>query len=186
MVARKVDSNYYDAVTSGIIWQLRSGYDKSALEFSFNVISNHVEEFMYWGTKFCDYSAVENKKSVVTVSWLSRLFLNYCPPITTFTRILRSHGEAVTLYPVIESKESVAYGAGVTIKALVCPARTDEIIMEQGYVVNDYITVHAFAPIRHHYKLRHKGIDYEVGPVEDYSFRGHLMSRRAVCRRLIG
>jgi len=186
VVARKVDCNYYDAVAAGILWQLRSGYDKSALEFSFNVINNHVEEFMYWGTKFCDYSAVENKKSVVTVSWLSRLFLNYRPPITTFTRILRSHGEDVTLYPVIESKESVAYGVGVTIKALVCPARTDEIVMEQGYVVNDYITVHAFAPIRSHYKLRHKGIDYEVGPVEDYSFRGQLMSRRTVCRRLIG
>jgi len=185
VVAGKVDSNYYDAVTSGILWQLRSGHDKSAHQFSFNVISSHMEEFMYWGAKFSDYSPVENGKSTVTVSWLSRLFLNYRPPITPFTRILRSHGEDVTLYPVIEAEESVSYGEGVTIKALVSPSRTDEIIMEPGYVVNDYITVHAFAPIRHHYKIRHKGINYEVGPVEDYSFQGQLMSRRAVCRRLI-
>ena len=140
---------------------------------------------MYWGAKFSDYSPVENKKSIVTVSWLSILFLNYSPPITVFTRILRSHGEDVTLYPVIEAEESVSYGEGVTIKALVSPSRTDEIIMELGYVVNDYITLHTFVPIRHHYKIRHKGIDYEVGPVEDYSFQGQLMSRRAVCRRLI-
>ena len=186
VVARKVDSNYYDAVTSGILWQLRTGHDKSAHQFSFNTISGHVEEFMYWGAKFSDYSPVENKKSIVTVSWLSLLFLNYSPPITVFTRILRSHGEDVTLYPVIEAKESVSYGEGVTIKALVSPSRTDEIIMELGYVVNDYITLHTFAPIRHHYKIRHKGTDYEVGPVEEYSFQGQLMSRRAVCRRLIG
>jgi len=94
---------------------------------------------MYWGAKFSDYSPVENKKSIVTVSWLSILFLNYSPPITVFTRILRSHGEDVTLYPVIEAEESVSYGEGVTIKALVSPSRTDEIIMELGYVVNDYV-----------------------------------------------
>ena len=186
VVAGKVDSDYYDSVTSGILWQLRSGHDKSALEFSFNVIGGHVEEFMFWGTKFVDYSPVENKKSIVTVSWLSLLFLNYSPPITALTRILRSHGEDVTLYPVTESEESVSYGEGITVKALVSPSRTDEIIMEPGYVVNDYITIHTFAPILHHHKLRHRGVDYEVGPVEDYSFQGQLMSRRAVCRRLIG
>lgn len=185
VVAGKVDSNYYDAVAAGILWQIRNGHDKSALEFSYNVISSHVEQFMYWGTKFNDYSAVENKKSVVTVSWLSLLFLNYSPPITAFTRILRSHGEDVTLIPVVEAAESVTYGEGATIKALVNPARADEVMLEQGYIINDYITVHAFAPIRSHYKLRHKGTDYEVGSVESYSFRGQTMFRRAVCRRLI-
>ena len=185
VVAGKVDSDYYDSVTSGILWKLRSGHDKSALEFSFKVIGGHVEEFMFWGTKFSDYSPVENKKSIVTVSWLSLLFLNYSPPITAFTRILRSHGEDVTLYPVTEAEQSVSYGEGVTVKALVSPSRTDEIIMEPGYIINDYITVHTFAPIRHHHKLRHKGVDYEVGPVEEYSLQGQLMSRRAVCRRII-
>jgi hypothetical protein len=72
------------------------------------------------------------------------------------------------------------------VKALVSPSRADETVMEPGYVVTDYITVHTFAPIRHHHKLRHRGVDYEVGPVEEYSLQGQLMSRRAVCRRLIG
>ncbi len=185
VAARKVDSDYYDAVTSGILWQIRTGHDKSALEFSFNVINAHQEEFMYWGAKIQDYSAVENKKSTVTVSWLSLLFLNYSPPITPFTRILRSHGEDVTMIPVIEAEESVSYGEGATIKALVSPTKTEEIIMEPGYIINDYITIHTFAPIRHHYKIRWKGVDYEIGPVEEYHFQGQLISRRTVCRRLL-
>lgn len=185
VVSRKVDSNYYDSVAAGILWQLRSGHDKSAYEFSFNVIGTHSDEFMFWGTKFNDYGSVENKQSVVTVSWLSLLFLNYQAPNTPFTRILRSHGTEVRVYPVTENEPSVSYGEGTTIKALICPARSDEIVMEQGYIVNDYITVHTFAPILHHNKLRYNGADYEVGPVDDYSFRGQLMFRRSVCRRLI-
>jgi len=186
VAARKVDCEYYDAVTSGILWQIRNGHDKSALEFSLNVIGSHQEDFMYWGVKFQDYSPVENKKATVTVSWLSVLFLKYSPPITSFTRILRSHGEDVTLYPVRQAEESVTYGEGLTIKAMVSPARPDEIVLEPGYVVNDYITVHVFAPIRHHDKIRRKGVDYEVGPVEEFDFQGQLMYRRAVCRRLLG
>jgi len=186
VVARKVDCEYYDAVTAGILWRIRTGHDKSALEFSFNLVGSHQEDFMYWGVKFQDYSPVENKKATVTVSWLSLLFLNYSPPITPFTRILRAHGEDVTLYPVRQAEESVSYGEGVTIKALVSLARPDEIVMEPGYVVNDYITIHVFAPIRHRDKIRRKGVDYEVGPVEEFDFQGQLMYRRAVCRRLLG
>jgi hypothetical protein len=185
VVAKKVDSNYYDSVAAGILWKIRDHHDKSAYEFSFNVINSRPDEFMFWGTKFSDYTSVENKQSVVTVSWLSMLFLNYRPPITPLTRILRSSGEDVTLYPVTENTNSVSYGEGITIKALVSPARADELVMEQGYVVTDYVSVHTFAPIRHHFKLSYRGIDYEVGPVENYCFRGELLSRRAVCRRLI-
>ena len=139
---------------------------------------------MFWGTKFGDYGFVENKKSVITVSWLGLLFLNYHQPVTSFSKILGSYGETVTLYPVTENQPTTQYGEGVTIKALVCPARTDEIVYEHGYVSTDYVTVHTFAPIRSHHKLRVRGIDYEVGPVESYSFQGQLLSRRSVCRRL--
>ena len=185
VVAKKVDSNYYDSVAAGILYKIRTEHDKSSLEFSFNVIGSRPEEFMFWGTKFCDYTAVENKQSVVTVSWLSMFFLNYRPPITPLTRILRSSGETVTLYPVTENTSSLSFGEGITLKALVSPARADELAMEQGYVVTDYIAVHTFAPLRHHFKLTYRGNDYEVGPVESYCFRGELLSRRAVCRRLI-
>lgn len=186
VAARKVDCEYYDAVTSGILWQIRTGHDKSALEFSFKTIDAHQEDFMYWGVKFQDYSPVENKKATVTVSWLAILFLKYSPPITPFTRILRSYGEDVTLYPVRQAEESVTYGEGVAIKAMVSPVRPDEIVIEPGYFVNDYVTVHVFAPVRHRDKIRRKGVDYEVGPVEEFDFQGQRMYRRAVCRRLLG
>lgn len=186
VVARKVDCEYYDTVTAGILWQIRTGHDKSALELSFNIAGSHQEDFMYWGVKFQDYSPVENKKATVTVSWLSFLFLNYSPPMTPFTRILRSHGEDVSLYPVRQAEGSVSYGEGVTIRALVGHTTPEELVMEPGYVVNDYVTIHVFTPIRHRDKIRRKGVDYEVGPVEEYDFQGQLMYRRAVCRRLLG
>ncbi|MCW4005363.1 MAG: hypothetical protein NWF04_02000, partial [Candidatus Bathyarchaeota archaeon] len=184
VVDKKADSNYYDCVTTGILWQLRSAYDKSAYEFSYNVVNGHAEEFMFWGTKFDDYGFVENKKSVITVSWLGLLFLNYHQPATSFSKILGNYGETVTLYQVTQNQPTTQYGEGIAIKALVCPARTDEIVYEHGYVSTDYVTVHTFAPIRSHHKLRVRGVDYEVGPVESYSFHGQLLSRRSVCRRL--
>lgn len=56
VVARKVGCEYYDAVTARILWQIRAGHDKSAPEFSYNIISSHQEDFVYWGAKFQDYS----------------------------------------------------------------------------------------------------------------------------------
>jgi hypothetical protein len=53
-------------------------------------------------------------------------------------------------------------------------------------MVNDYITIHVFAPICHRDKIQRKGVDYEVGPVEEFDFQGQLMYRRALCRRLLG
>jgi hypothetical protein len=186
VVERDPDCEYYDSVTSGILWQIRSGYDGLALEFSVKIISLHEAEFMFWGVKFKDYSYVENKQATVTVSWLSLLFLKYSAVLIPFTRILRKQGEHVILYSVREAAETKSYMEGVTIKAIVTPTRPDEIILEPGYIVNDYITVHCFAAIRHHDKIERQGIDYEVGPVEEFRFQGKTMYRRAVCRRLVG
>jgi len=183
---RKPACEYYDAVTSGILWQVRAGYDGLSLEFSVKIVGLHEDEFMYWGPKFDDYSPIENKKATVTVSWLSLLFLKYNAVLTPFTRILRKQGERVTLHPVRESKESVFYGEELTIEAIVSPARPDEIVIEPGYIVNDYITIHVFSAIRHHDKIERLGIAYEVGPVEDFRFQGKTMYRRAICRRLLG
>jgi len=186
VAGRKPACEYYDAVTSGILWRVRADYDALSLEFSVKVIGLHQDEFMYWGPKFNDYSPMENKKATVTVSWLSLLFLKYNAVLTPFTRILRKQGERVTLYPVREARESVSYGEELIIEAIVSQARPDEIIIEPGYIVNDYITIHVFSAIRHHDKIERQGIAYEVGPVEDFRFQGKTMYRRAVCRRLIG
>jgi len=186
VASRFAASDYYDAVTAGILWNIRKNHDKSSLEFSVKIIDKHQGEFMYWGVKHVDYSSVENKQATATVCWLSRLYLNYEDPITRFTQILRSNDENVILYPVREQADRVSYGEGVDIKAVVSPARADEVLIEPGYIINDYLTVHVFAPIRHHDKIRRKGVDYEVLDVQEFDFQGETALRRAVCRRLLG
>jgi len=186
VVSRFPACDYYDAVTSGILWKIRKYHDKSSFEFSMKTIDKHQSEFMFWGVKHADYSYVENKQAMATVAWLSLLYLNYEDPITRFTQILRSKGENVTLYPIREASETVSYGEGVDVKAIVSPARVDETLIEPGYIINDYLTIHTFAPIRHHDKVRRKGIDYEVLDIQEFDFKGETIYHKAVLRRLLG
>jgi hypothetical protein len=150
------------------------------------IIDEHQDQFMYWGVKFADYSYEENKQATATVAWLSLLYLNYEDPITRFTQILRSKGENVTLYPIREAADQISYGEAVDIQAIVSPARIEEVVLEPGYIVNDYLVIHVFAPIRHHDKIRRKGVDYEVLDIQEFAFQGDILYRRAVCRRLLG
>lgn len=186
VVKRCPACDYYDAVTAGILWKIRKSHDKASLEFSVKTLEKHSDEFMYWGVKHADYSPVENKQAMATVCWLSQLLLNYEDPLTRFTQVLRSRGENVLLHSVREASETVTYGEGVDIKAIVTPVRADEIIIEPGYIINDYLTMHVFAPIRHHDKIRRKGLDYEVIDVQEFDFQGETLYRKAVCRRLLG
>ena len=73
VVGRFAACDYYDAVTSGILWKIRQNQDKPSLKLSVEVIGKHVEEFMFWGAKHTDYSYVENKQAMVTVCWLAEL-----------------------------------------------------------------------------------------------------------------
>jgi len=186
VVSRFPVCDYYDAVTSGILWLIRKDHDKASLEFSVKVIDKHQGEFMYWGVKHADYSPVESRQALATVSWLSLLYINYEEPVTRFRQILRSKGESVTLYPIREAADKVSYGEDVDIKAVVSPARVEEVLVEPGYIVNDYLTIHVFAPIRHHDKIRRKGVDYEVLDVQEFDFQGETVNRKAVLRRLLG
>jgi hypothetical protein len=178
--------DYYDAVTSGILWKLRKHHDKSSFEFSMQVIDKHQDEFMLWGVKHADYSYVEDKQAMATVCWLSLLYLHYEDPITRFTQILRAKGENVTLYPIREASDTVSYGEGSDVKALVSPARVEEIMPEAGYIITDYLAIHVFAPIRSRDKIRRKGVDYEVTELQEFDFKGDTLYRRAVLRRLLG
>jgi len=178
--------NYYDAVTSGILWRIRKNHDKPSLEFSMKIIDKHQSEFMYWGVKHEDYGYVETKKATATVCWLSLLYLNYENPITRLTQILRSTGENITLYAVREASDKISYGEAIDVKAIVSPIRTDEIPIEPGYIVNDYITVYTFTPLRQNDKIRRKGEDYEVLGVQAFDFAGETAYFKANCRRLIG
>jgi hypothetical protein len=57
---------------------------------------------------------------------------------------------------------------------------------EAGYIIADYIIIYVFAPIRHHDKIRRKGVDYQVTELKEFCFLGDTFFRRAVCRRLLG
>ena len=185
VVNLKPACEYYDIVTAGILYEIRNVYDPLALEHSVNTILSKPDAFMYWGVKFSDFSPVERKKSIVTVSWISLLLLNYSPVTSAFTRILRAHGETVTLYSRKEVDGTVSYSASAEIMAVVSPAQASEILIEPGYASNDYVRIYVVSGIAHRDKIVCKGVEYEVGPVEEFRFLDKLMYRTALCRRLI-
>jgi hypothetical protein len=185
VTARVPACDYYDNVTAGILSQIRRDHDKSAYAFSVKIIGEHPDEFMFWGAKHADYGFVENKQAMATVCWLSQFFLSYEPPVTRFTQILNSKGENLTLHPIKEAGERTAYGAGVDVKAIVLPAKTEETLLEPGYVTSDYLTLHVFAPVRRRDKIRRNGEDYEVISVQEFAFKGETAFHKATCRRLI-
>jgi hypothetical protein len=185
VVNRKPHCEYYDAVTSGILaLQLRKNHDGIAYEYAKKIIELHADAFMYWGPKFTDYSPVENKKSIVTVSWLGLYVLQYSPVSNDFTQILNAHGENLTFYSAI-SGETESYAEGVQIKAIVNPTRSEEIFLEPGYVIDDYITAYVFSPLKHHDKLVFKSISYVAIGIQEFRFQGDVMYVKAFCRRLI-
>ena len=185
VAARTPACDYYDNVTAGILSQIRRDHDKPAYAYSAKIIGAHPDEFMFWGAKHADYSFVENKQAMVTVCWLAQLFLSYEAPVTRFTQILNSKGENLTLHPVKEAGERTAYGEPVDVKAIVLPAKTEEVLLEPGYVTNDYLSLHIFAPVRRRDKVRRNGEDYEVLSVQEFTFKGENAFRKATCRRLI-
>jgi hypothetical protein len=185
IISRFVACDYYDAVTSGILWRIRNNHDQPSLELSVKVIGKHSEEFMFWGVKHADYSFVENKKAMATVCWLAQLFLNYEEPTTRFTRILRSKGEAVVLYPVRQAAATVDYGEPLDLLAIVSPLKAEQVMLEAGYYLSDYLAFYTFLPVRVHDKLRRQGEDYEVQTVTPFTFASQRFYFKSIARRLI-
>ena len=186
VVAHTPACDYYDAVTAGILWRIRQNHDKPSLAFSKKVVEKYWDKFMYWGVRQADYKPVEDKWATATVCWLGRLFLNYQEPLTRFTQVLRAIGETATLYPAVSAGHSVAYGEGLDFQAVVNPARVDEVLLEPGYFLNDYVAVYSFTPVRRHDKVRWRGLDYEVLTVQPFNWKGETAYFKAVCRRLLG
>lgn len=187
VISRCPACDYYDAATTaGILWKIRKGHDKPSLKLSMQVVDRHQNEFMFWGVKHADYGAVENRQTMATVCWLSRLYANYEEPVTRFTQILGTSGEDVTLYPIREAADRTSYGEGLDVRAVVSPARVEEIIVESGYIINDYITLYTFIPLRVRDKIRRRGEDYEVQTVQAFDFSGETAHFKSACRRLVG
>jgi hypothetical protein len=177
--------DYYDAVTSGILYKIRSNHDKPSLQFSIKVIEKHSEEFMFWGAKHTDYSYVENKKAMVTVCWLAHLFLNYEEPSTQFTRILKIRGETVQLYPIREASAHLDYGESLDLLAVVSALKAEQVMLEAGYYLNDYLAFYTFLPVRVHDKIKRQGEDYEIQTVTPFTSANQRVYFKSVARRLI-
>ena len=176
--------DYYDAVTSGILGRIRQNHDKPAYDFSAKIISKHASEFMFWGPKHVDYTPVENKQAMATVCWLGQLLSGYQTPMTRFTQVLNSKGENLTLHQLTRGGESPAYGETVDQKAIVLPGKSEEIFLEPGYLINDYLVLHVFTPIRRRDKINRSGVDYEVMSLQDFTLRDEVAFRKLTLRRL--
>lgn len=175
---------YYDAVSAGILWQIRRRHDKISYEYSRKIIEKYHENFTFWGLKFEDYAPIENEQSTITVSWIGLFLVKYKPAKTTFTKILDALGEKITFYPLIEEGEKSVYGDGIEMEAVIEPLRTEEIVFEAGYMESDQIRVYVYFPLRNRDRIEWKGKIYEAGPIQEYSFKGETVYKAAVCRRV--
>lgn len=185
VVTRFPACDYYDAVTAGILWKIRSGYDKVSMKFTKDILDKHRSEFMFWGVKHADYGSVEDKKAMATVCWLSQFCNNYEEPLTRFVQILRSRGENLTLYPIRQSIDTISYGEQLDFKAIVAPTRIDNVLLEPGYMISDYIILYTFTPLRSHDKVHRRGLYYEVESIQSFDFQNETAYLRVVCRRMI-
>ncbi|MGD6809296.1 MAG: hypothetical protein ACQCN3_06310 [Candidatus Bathyarchaeia archaeon] len=181
---KSVACDYYDGVTAGILGKIRKNHDKISYNFSVKVVTAHPDEFMFWGIKHADYTYLENTYALASICWLGELLLNYEPQITRFTQILNAKGENLSLQPILQTDENSQYGSTVDFAAVVLPAKVEETLIEPGYIVNDYLTLHTFTPIRRHDKVCRKGADYEVLTVQDFTFRNQTVFLKATLRRL--
>ena len=177
---------YYDAITSGILWKIRKERDPPSFKLAYDVITKYSSEFMFWGPLFTDYSPVTAQKAMANVTWLAHMFLNYIEPLTKFTRILNDKGESVLLYPVQQAVETVSYGDPLDINAVVSPVRVEEVILEAGYLLNDYLAFYTFIPVRVRDRIRRQGEDYELQSVTPFTFAKERIYFKSVARRLLG
>jgi len=185
VVSRFAACPYYDAITSGILSSIRRERDRPIYKFSMLIIDKYQDEFLFWGPIFTDYSPITAQKAMANVTWLGRFFLNYEEPLTSFTRILSSHGETVELYPIREATETTSYGEPLELSATVSPLKVEEVLIEPGYYLNDYIAIYTFLPVRHHDKVRRKGEDYELQSVQTFTFQNETIYFKSVGRRLV-
>jgi len=176
---------YYDAITTGILGKIRQERDPPSCKLAHQVVEKYADEFMYWGPIFSDYSPITGQKAMANVTWLARMFLNYEEPLTRFTRILNSKGEAVLLYPVRQAVETVSYGEPLDIFAVVSPVRVEEVLLEAGYLLNDYLAFYTFVPVRNHDKIRRKGEDYEIQTLQAFTYENQTIYFKSIARRLV-
>ncbi len=102
-----------------------------------------------------------------------------------FAKILKSNGETVTHYPVSQSAESLSYGEGSDLLAVILPMKAEQVFIEPGYYLNDYLTFYTQLPVHCHDKIRRQNQDYEVQTVTPFTFANQTVYFKSAARRLI-
>ncbi len=185
VVSRFPACAYYDGVTIGILSQIRKEQDPPSFKLAHDIAEKYADKFLYWGPVFTDYSPIIAAKAVANVSWIGRMFLSYEEPNSQFTRILKSNGESVLLYPVNQSAQAVGYGEPIDLLAVVSPMKAEQVLIEPGYYLNDYLALYTFIPVRSHDKIRHQGQDYEIQTVTPFTYWNQRCYFKSMLRRLI-
>jgi hypothetical protein len=185
VVNKMADCAYYDDVTIGILASIRAVHDNPSYALAMQVLSNHQDEFLFWGPLFTDYSPITPQKAMANVTWLARFFLSYQEPSTDFSSLVGLSGESLSLFPVQEAADSVTWGEALSFKAVVALGAVGEIVLELGYITEDNITVYSLLPIRVHDKIRRNGVDYEVLTVQCFDLNGDPQYYKSACRKLI-
>jgi hypothetical protein len=70
------------------------------------------------------------------------------------------------------------------LKAIIVPQKAEEILLEPGYVVDDYAVLHVFASVRRMDRICRNGVDYEVVGVQEFTFQNQPAFIKATLRRL--
>jgi hypothetical protein len=69
--------------------------------------------------------------------------------------------------------------------AVVSSLKAEQILIEPGYYLNDYVTFYTFMPVRVHDKIRRQGQDYEVQTVTPFTYANQRVYFKSTARRLL-
>ena len=184
VVTKAPDCAYYDAVTIGILDEIRKAWDKPSYELAYQIVSKYPNEFLYWGPLFSDYSPITPQKAITAVSWIARMFLNYSYPVNDFTLALSAEGEHALLYSVEQAQDTVTYADPLDFKVIVKNGSVSETLLEAGYVITDYLVTYSLIAPRSRDKIRLRGSDYEVQSTQKIFSGNEPLAIKANLRRL--
>jgi hypothetical protein len=81
--------------------------------------------------------------------------------------------------------ETVDYGEPLDLLAVVSALKAEQVLIEPGYYLDDYLAFYTFLPVRSHDKFRRQGEDYEVQTVTPFTYQNQRFYFKSVGRRLI-
>jgi hypothetical protein len=167
-----------------ILWKIRKEHDAPSFKLAHDVAEKYAEEFLDWGP-LLQITRPLRPQSDCECFLIGRMFLNYDEPLSQFTRILKTKGESVQLLSILQQVPTSDYSEPLDLLAVVSPMKAEQVPIEPGYYLNDYLVFYTFIPIRNHDKLRRQGQDYEVQTVTPFIYDGERFYFKSITRRLL-